>query len=564
MLIGFFAVSSAIAQVPGVFNYQAVIRDAEGQGLADKQLDLRFQLYDDPLDGSVVFVEEFEMVPTGLQGVIHLQIGRNGSNDLRQLNWKTTPFFINIQMRESESGGAYTNITAHRIPLVSVPMALFAHEADTARYAQSSRLITNPTLQGSGTGIDSLGIARMGAQQGQVLRWDNGRWRPGTINAGGGPVVTDQSTLAGDGTLSDPLRIRNLGVTNDELANNAITSNKIADGEIQAVDLSDMGAAFGDVLVYRQGGWRAEEPSGSSSSPWTKVGNSVFVNNGEYVGINTNDPQHLGLTIYDGALAINSPQQIVTSNLLMNTGNLEISTAYSIISSSYTNLSAGTLEMATYGFSGGQTSGDLYIHPLSIILRSGENNASVESSFHLNGMGSGYMNVAGENGLRNVRLTNILSEPNKGYVGVFDQFDESKVALYVNSLNQGEIVADVKNFRMSNPRDPSTDIWYACLEGPEAGAYERGTATLVQGEIFIPFSTHFQSVINPSTMTVILTPHSTDTYGLAVIEKRADGIRVKELKNGNGSFSLDWEVKAVRAGFEDYKVIRDKNYARPE
>jgi len=58
-------------------------------------------------------------------------------------------------------------------------------------------------------------------------------------------------------------------------------------------------------------------------------------------------------------------------------------------------------------------------------------------------------------------------------------------------------------------------------------------------------------------VTVLLTPHSSDTYGLAVVEKNKYGFKVKELKNGKGNFSFDWEVKAIRNGYENYQVIRE-------
>lgn len=44
-----------------------------------------------------------------------------------------------------------------------------------------------------------------------------------------------------------------------------------------------------------------------------------------------------------------------------------------------------------------------------------------------------------------------------------------------------------KSFRVPNPNDVKTDIWYASIEGPEAAAYLRGTARLNNGRAFIPF-----------------------------------------------------------------------------
>ncbi|MFK7926204.1 MAG: hypothetical protein AB8H47_29920, partial [Bacteroidia bacterium] len=128
----------------------------------------------------------------------------------------------------------------------------------------------------------------------------------------------------------------------------------------------------------------------------------------------------------------------------------------------------------------------------------------------------------------------------------------------VNASNQGVLEADMKNFVMDHPLDANKEIVYACIEGPEAAAYERGTAELVNGRAVINFSEHFGLIANPATMTIILTPRSADSYGLAALEYTAEGFVVKELQNGSGTYSFDWEAKAVRNGFENYQVIREK------
>jgi len=161
-------------------------------------------------------------------------------------------------------------------------------------------------------------------------------------------------------------------------------------------------------------------------------------------------------------------------------------------------------------------------------------------------------------------LNNVFSQtfrtPN-GVLEMTDEFIKLGSDFMVNSegyMFVKEIAAEIKNFRMDHPEDPSKEIYYVSLEGPEAGAYERGTARLINGEAFVPYSDHFQLVIGDNVPTMILTPQSIETYGLAVVEKRADGFVVRELMNGKGNFAFDWEVKAVRAGYEDYRVVRDK------
>ncbi|MEE9296556.1 MAG: hypothetical protein V3W34_16555 [Phycisphaerae bacterium] len=57
-------------------------------------------------------------------------------------------------------------------------------------------------------------------------------------------------------------------------------------------------------------------------------------------------------------------------------------------------------------------------------------------------------------------------------------------------------------------------------------------------------------------MTVQLTPRSADSLGLASVERTSARIVVKELHHGVGNYEFDWEVKAVRKGFENYQVVR--------
>lgn len=127
-----------------------------------------------------------------------------------------------------------------------------------------------------------------------------------------------------------------------------------------------------------------------------------------------------------------------------------------------------------------------------------------------------------------------------------------------DTTDEVSLFADVKNFRETNPRNPSTDIVYACIEGPEAAAYVRGTADLIGGMAHIELPEHFSDVAMTEGMTVHVTPRSAASRGLAVVERTKTHIVVRELLNGQGSYQFDWEVKGVRAKYENYQVVRPK------
>jgi hypothetical protein len=172
--------------------------------------------------------------------------------------------------------------------------------------------------------------------------------------------------------------------------------------------------------------------------------------------------------------------------------------------------------------------------------------------------GYGIILTRGENNRQNVNISTNSSNQNEGLICTSDEDGNAQACLFVQN-GLGILTADVKNFSIDHPSDEKKEIWYACIEGPEAGAYDRGTATLENGEVFVEFSDHFQIVANHETMTVHLTPLFAETYGLAVIEKSAKGFKVKELKSGRGNFSFDWEVKCKRKGYENYRVVREKS-----
>lgn len=74
----------------------------------------------------------------------------------------------------------------------------------------------------------------------------------------------------------------------------------------------------------------------------------------------------------------------------------------------------------------------------------------------------------------------------------------------------------------------------------------RGQSQLSAGTMEIQLDDHFTSTVDMTSMTVTLTSHSAETYGLAVIEKNETGFLVKELAGGAGDFGFDWEVKCDR------------------
>lgn len=177
--------------------------------------------------------------------------------------------------------------------------------------------------------------------------------------------------------------------------------------------------------------------------------------------------------------------------------------------------------------------------------------------------GAGQFILDGPNGSWNIYTGTSSSSANYGYLGVCDATGTTQAFMYLDSLGKGNVVADVKNFRVPNPHNEAEDIYYASLEGPEAAAYIRGTGHLVNGKAHVTLPGHFTDVTVSQGMTVQITAKSPDSKGIGYWHGSNTGFDVFELNAGNGSYDFDWEVKCVREGHEDYKPVRAWTDALP-
>lgn len=76
-----------------------------------------------------------------------------------------------------------------------------------------------------------------------------------------------------------------------------------------------------------------------------------------------------------------------------------------------------------------------------------------------------------------------------------------------NAANNCTMLAKI-SFMVDNPDDETTDLYYACVEGPEAAMYVRGTAQLVNGEAVVTLPRHFTAMALAEGITVQIAPPS--------------------------------------------------------
>lgn len=146
----------------------------------------------------------------------------------------------------------------------------------------------------------------------------------------------------------------------------------------------------------------------------------------------------------------------------------------------------------------------------------------------------------------------IMSLTPNGNVGIGTSNPRARLDVH-GDLN----VSGSKNFVTDHPTDPTKEIVYTSLEGPEAGTYIRGTAQLVNGEAVIELPEHFDLVTAEGGLTVQVTPWG-ECNGLYVAERSSRRIVVRELQNGRSNVKFDYLVQGVRRGYEHHQVIREK------
>jgi hypothetical protein len=108
-----------------------------------------------------------------------------------------------------------------------------------------------------------------------------------------------------------------------------------------------------------------------------------------------------------------------------------------------------------------------------------------------------------------------------------------------------------KNFVAPHPTDPSKQIAFAALEGPESGTYFRGTGRLVGGYAEVDVPESFRLVSAEDGLTVVATASGAPA-AIACVSRSLERVEFR----GTADVEFDYVVHGVRAGFSDRDVIQ--------
>jgi hypothetical protein len=115
-----------------------------------------------------------------------------------------------------------------------------------------------------------------------------------------------------------------------------------------------------------------------------------------------------------------------------------------------------------------------------------------------------------------------------------------------------------KSFVEPHPTDPSLEIAYVSLEGPEAGTYFRGRGRVQNGLARIPVPESFRLVSEPDGLSIQAMPIG-EMATFAVLRIDLNEIVLKASRN----VEFFYTVNGVRKGHGDFQAIRKNEYFRP-
>ncbi len=113
-------VSAAMAQLPQLINYQAVVRNQQGQPLQNTRVNFQFQINDSANAGIAAFTET-DTVTTNQFGLATIGIGKSGA--LGTVAWATGSKYLQVGV-DITGGTNFVNMGTSQ--LLSVPYALYA------------------------------------------------------------------------------------------------------------------------------------------------------------------------------------------------------------------------------------------------------------------------------------------------------------------------------------------------------------------------------------------------------------------------------------------------------
>jgi hypothetical protein len=163
LLLFISVISDAQTSLSG-FNFQALVFNQAGNAFANRNVDVKFNIYFDSLKTSLAYGEDHSVM-TNKYGLFTLTAGHGsysgGANSsFSAINWSTGTYFFNVLI---DTSGLANYIDIGFTRLVSVPYAFYSQSVSAQEKLS----------------LDDLSDAdTSGLQPGYLLKWNGGMWVP--------------------------------------------------------------------------------------------------------------------------------------------------------------------------------------------------------------------------------------------------------------------------------------------------------------------------------------------------------------------------------------------------
>ncbi len=515
------------------FNYQAAIRNNTGALIINQSIGVQIKLLQGSALGATVYTETHS-VTTNAFGILSLAVGTGATTDtFSSIDWSTN-YWLEIAT-DLTGGTSYTVIGTSQ--LLSVPQANYALNSPDADPTNEIELPTGGSdeqvLTTDGNGVYSWTNQPQGDNLGNHTATTNIVLGSHYISNDGGDKGISVDVEGAIKTTSSSARPAVF-----ESTSTVATSN--LSSYIEVNNPAGTRALFGP----DGNGFSGGDKNDVAIANWSEGDLTFFTNAAERMRIDSIGNVGIGKTVPNSKLNVNGKIRVDNGGIDVVAGGVEIQGGGANLVSYAANGTANVRFREEYANAGSinvynDTGAERYVTFV-------DTSTDVAATF-----------IYGPNS-SNFLVGNLDGSNDNGFVAVADNTGSPDAGMYIDGAGNGIIYGTTKNFRMDHPKDNTKEIWYASLEGPEAGAYARGSATLVNGKAVIELPEHYKETVNEATITLHLTPNSANSKGLAVVGKKASQFQVQELMRGEGNYTFDWVAFGVRKGFENYKVVRDK------
>ena len=321
-------------------NYQAVLRNADGSINANTEIEVEFIIK----DGTNNLFSEMHDTATDDYGLINLKIGSVEAAEFDLIDWTIQNLLLEVRI-DGESLGessfsvvpysiSSTNMKFEDLTNVNVSsaedgnilvlqnntwVAAEAPDGDSQTLSLSGTTLsisngnsinlesittggdgwgsqvseTRARISGDGTSANPLDIARQGATNGQVLKWNGNTWVP--MNDTDTNTDTDDQTLVLNGnTLSisegNSVNLGTITTQGDNWGSQAVINGNGISGDGTAVNplrIGQLGASNGQVIKWNGSEWVAgnDNNTDTDEQSLTLSGNNLSISGGNTVNL---------------------------------------------------------------------------------------------------------------------------------------------------------------------------------------------------------------------------------------------------------------------------------------